>query len=929
VIAFSHHRAARAAGLLLAAAVAWCPLLASPVAAQEQASRAADTVATAPRPPQKIITVEGITEYRLDNGLRVLLGPDSSKPIAMTNLVYQVGSRHEGPGEAGMAHLLEHLLFKGTEAIPDPKREFTRRGMHWNASTSFDRTNYFAQFGASRQDQAWLLGWYADTMRNIRISPEQLDAERTVVLNEMQANQNRPERVLYEQLQAAAYVFHPYGRTVIGTESDLLNMSATQLESFYQRHYRPDNAVLIVTGQIDEQQTLADIDKAFATVAQPKTPIPDTYTLDDAQQGERDVKLRRAGGIPLLYAAYHITPGAARETVAMSALAVMLTRQPDGPLYETLVKRGIAVSVYGYPMALHDPGLIQFGATLADDSRRDEAWHTLHEILEDKLPLTEASLARTKQDFANSQREVLESPQALGMALTESVALGDWRLFFAQADWMQDLSLQEVTDVGRKYLVRDNRTLAWYLPTEETMRAPEPARVDVAKLLADHPWRQQKDFEADFALTPQSIEQRTVTGKLAGGLEYAMLPRRTRGDRVIVRLQLQWGDLRNLSGRWRDADMLERMMQSGTRSLPLQEFEDRLRQMDAQMELSANETGAHLSLQVARDKLDDALALAAQALKEPVFPADVYEERKSRFIASIQSRRDQPEALVMDALRRASNPYPATDPRYHRSPEEQIADLQAHTLERMQAFYRDFAGASNGQFTVIGEIDPPALAAWLEDAFGDWKSPMSYQRIERPYHPLPSDRRILSVPDKPNAVYLQARAIELSEDDPDYPGLALAVRLFGGDVSSRVGRRLREQEGLTYGAYASLRVDRKVRNGVVTVRAIHAPANLTRLEAALEEELAAALRDGFTPAELDAARQAWVQQRRQVIADDDNVVGILASNLYWDDTMKRWTDLDEKIRSIPLDEVNAAFRKYVRPGQALAIAAGDYGRKIN
>ena len=912
----------RRARLLFSAVAVWLLLLALPSAAQPAATPQLP-------PPEKVIAIEGITEYRLHNGLRALLGPDSSKPTVTMNMVYQVGSRHEGAGEAGMAHLLEHMLFKGTEAVPDPKSEFTRRGMHWNGSTSYDRTNYFARFAANERDQDWLLDWFADTMSNITITAQQLDGERPVVRNEMQSSENRPERMLHQQLMGTAYEFHPYGRTVIGNASDLASVQPAQLQSFYRRYYRPDNAVLIITGDFDPAQALVAIDKAFGKLPRPTRPIVEPYTLDRAQQGERDVKLRRSGGVPLLSVGYHMMPGAAREAVAMAALSVMLTRQPDGPLYEALVKPGIAVSVYGYSISLHDPGMLQFGATLSDESRGEAAWQTIRKILEDTLPLTEAGLARTKQDFANARRQLMESPESLGIALTESVALGDWRLLFAQGDWMQSLTLAEVKAVARQYLVGANRTLAWYLPTEVPQRAPAPARVDVAKLLEDHPWRQQADFAADFVLTPQSIDERTVTGSIAGGLEYAMLPRKTKGDRVTVELRLQWGDLANLSGRWKDADMLGRMMMTGTRALPLQQFEDRLRQLDARMDLDASETGAHLSLQVVSAKLDEALALAVEALKEPVFPADVYEERKRRLIASIESRREQPEALVADMLRRAAHDYPPADPRHYRTPDEQIADLKSHSLDKMQAFYREFAGASHGQFTAVGDFDPTALKTWLETALGGWTSPKTYARIERPFHPLPAGRRILSVPDKPNAVYLQARAIPMSEDDPDYPALALALRVFGSDAGSRVSKRLREKEGLSYGAYASLSADRKVRNAAISVRAIHAPADLARVETALKEELAIAVRDGFSQAELDGVRQAWARRRAQVLLDEGNVASILASNLYWNDTMKRWSHFDAQIRTTSLDEVNAAFKKYMLPEQALVIGAGEYGRQAN
>ena len=182
--------------------------------------------------------------------------------------------------------------------------------------------------------------------------------------------------------------------------------------------------------------------------------------------------------------------------------------------------------------------------------------------------------------------------------------------------------------------------------------------------------------------------------------------------------------------------------------------------------------------------------------------------------------------------------------------------------------------------------------------------------------------------DKPNAVYLQTRAVELSENDPDYPALALAVRLFGAGSGSRISRRLREQDSLTYGAYAYLSADREVPSGAISVRAIHAPANLDRLEQALDQEITKARADGFTETELDALRQSWAQQRTQVLADEGNVASVLASNLYWGESMKRWQKLDESIRTTSLDAVNAAFRKYMSPDQVLVIGAGEYGRKV-
>ena len=868
--------------------------------------------------------ISGITEYRLKNGLTVLLGPDESKPTMTINLTYKVGSRQEGPGEAGMAHLLEHMLFKGTEKTPDPKKELTRRGIEWNGTTWYDRTNYFGQFNASDATRDWMLGWLADTMSNVHITADKLKSERPVVINEMQAGENRPATVLYQQLMNTAYGFHPYGRSVIGVESDLDTVAPASLQAFYKTYYRPDNAVLIITGKLDVEATLTAVNMAFGAIPRPATPIPQPYTLDPAQQGEREVVLRRNGGVPLLLVGYHTPAGAERDTVALSMLAGMLVREPDGPLYRQLVQQGLAVGVSGSTTDLYDPGMLVLSATLADEGKQKAVWETMRKVVEQELPLTQESLERTRQDVKNGVQRMLEDPEELAMALTEAVAQGDWRLLFAQPDWAETMTLDEIRAAGKRWLVRDNRTLAWYLPTDKPVRAPAPARPDIAALLKDHPWKQTEAFKADFALDPQSITERTQVGKLASGLDYALLPRQVKGDRVSINLNLQWGNLDNLKGRWREADGIGTMLLSGTRSLPRQQFDDRLRTLDAQLSVDADADGLKLSLSVPARNLQPALALAVDAIREPVFPDDVFRERMDRLLTAIAAQRQQPETLVSEALDARFHAYPEDDPRHHRDLDTVIADAKKQTPARLARFWQDFAGASNGQFTAVGNFEPEALKAELQKLLGDWKSPQAHARIRRDYHGLPSEQVYLSVPDKANAVFFQGRNIRISEDHAEYPALAMAIRLLGGAPGSRLSNRLREKESISYGAYATLSAARDVDNAMINIRAILAPANLKRLEQALREEIAEVLKDGFSQEELDAARSALQDLRRQYLSGEANVSSLLASNLYWGTTMKRWTDFDHKLAALRLDDVNAALRKWLDPEKSLTIGAGSF-----
>ena len=221
-------------------------------------------------PYSKVASVEGVTEYRLANGLQVLLYPDPSKPTVTVNVTYKVGSRHENYGETGMAHLLEHLIFKGSKKYPSPEKEFSRRGFHNNGTTSFDRTNYFSTFQATDDNLRWALAWKADAMTNSFIAKKDLDSEMTVVRNEYEMGENDPFRVTYQRVVASAFHWHNYGNFPIGNRSDIENVRIENLQAFYRMYYQPDNAVLTVAGRFDVDKTLPLITQTFGRIPRPQ-----------------------------------------------------------------------------------------------------------------------------------------------------------------------------------------------------------------------------------------------------------------------------------------------------------------------------------------------------------------------------------------------------------------------------------------------------------------------------------------------------------------------------------------------------------------------------------------------------------------------------------------------------------------------------------
>ena len=318
----------------------------------------AQTAAKMPEGITKVTTVEGVTEYRLNsNGLKILLFPDQTKQNITVNITYLVGSRHENYGETGMAHLLEHLVFKGTPGHPNIPAELTSHGARPNGTTWTDRTNYFETFAATDENLDWALDLEADRMVNSYIAKKDLDSEFSVVRNELESGENSPFRVTFQKMLSVAYDWHNYGKSTIGARSDVENVPIDRLKAFYQRFYQPDNSVLLVAGKFDEMKTLNLIKEKFGKIPKPTRVLPPNYTIEPTQDGERMVTIRRVGDTPLLAAGYHVPPGAHPDAAAVEVFNTVLTDAPSGRLYKALVESKKASSVSGLNFQFKRTGL--------------------------------------------------------------------------------------------------------------------------------------------------------------------------------------------------------------------------------------------------------------------------------------------------------------------------------------------------------------------------------------------------------------------------------------------------------------------------------------------------------------------------------------------------------------------------------------------
>ncbi|OGB03513.1 MAG: zinc protease [Burkholderiales bacterium RIFCSPLOWO2_12_FULL_64_99] len=896
------------------------------------AAHAANTTASPPGVQvskaalQKVTSVEGITEYRLPNGLQVLLIPDDTKPTTTVNVTYRVGSRHEGYGETGMAHLLEHLIFKGSPRHPQVWSEFNKRGFSANGTTWYDRTNYFASFAANDDNLKWYLSWQADAMVNSFIARKDLDSEMTVVRNEMEMGENNPGRILLEKTLATMYQWHNYGKSTIGARTDVEGVDIRNLKAFYQRHYQPDNATLIVSGKFDAAKVLSWVQQSFGAIPKPQRVLPPLYTLDPVQDGERSVTVRRVGGVPMLFAGYHVVPGSHPDFAAVELLSIILGDTPSGRLHRRLTEQQLAASVFGFSLALADPGHIVLGAQLANEQDPDKAAQAMLTEIEAvaRQPITEAELARAKSKWLNGWDQGFADPQHVGVALSEAVAQGDWRLFFLTRDRIQAIGLADVQRVAAQTFLPSNRTLGRYVPTATPERAPLPARVDVAEALKDFKGRAAASAAEAFDASPANIDARTQRLTLPSGMKVALLPKSTRGQAVKVSMTLRFGDEASLAN-WGEApSALAALLDKGTRQLSRQQVQDRLDALQAELAFAGAPGQITVQLSTRRDKLPATIALLAEMLRQPALPAEALEEVRRQALSDLDAQRKEPEAVLDEALARHGNPYPRGDVRYERTFDEIETDWKGLQLERVKAYYEQFLGASHAQFAAVGDLDTAATVAALTAAFGDWRSPAAYVRVPDPFRAVKTTTLQLTTPDRQNAAMTASVSLPLSDTHADYPALMLANHLLGGGGDSRLWNRIREKDGLSYSVYSSIQWNPEEPHSHWVAAANFAPQNRDKVLAAFHEEIARARKDGFSQAEFEAGKRGLLSFRRLSRAQDARLAAGWASNLYLQRTFALSAQVDQALASLTLAQVNEALRRYIQPEQFVLGVAGDF-----
>ncbi len=893
--------------------------------------------------PVKVISIEGVTEYRLANGARVLLFPEVSRPTVTVNMTVLVGSRNEGYGETGMAHLLEHMVFKGTPNHPHVPKDLRDHGANFNGTTNEDRTNYFETMPANDKNLEFGIALECDRLVNSFVKRDDLISEMPVVRNEFERGENNPGSVLDQRIRAAAYEWHNYGKSTIGNRSDIERVPIENLQAFYRKYYQPDNVVLIIAGKFEEPKALALVEKYLGSIPKPDRDLPNAYTEEPAQDGEHLVTLRRVGVVGEVGVAYHIPAASHKDSAPLSLLGGIISQAPNGRLYKALVESKLATNASARAESMHDPGLLFVTASCDAkniDAVRDVMVKTIESLGERPFTTDEVNKAKVRN---KRQAEILQSNgQGMSQALSSAASRGDWRLLFIERDWIASTTADDVNRVAKTYFHQPNRTVGVYIPTSKPTRLSIPGVPSIAAVVKDYKGGVVAAAGEAFDPTPANIDKRTQIID-EGNFKAGLLAKKNRGNTVALVLTLHYGNEDSLKGLTTAAGMLPSLMMAGTKKHDRQALREELDALGVRIRPGAGGGfrgrrggrggggGGSLgqltfSVEAKRDTLPQALKLLGEILREPAFPQEEFETTQRRSIQFTSSGQTEPGPLAMNRLARSLSPYPSDDVRYSPTLEENLKRVKGVTLDQIKKLYQLQIGGSKAELGVVGDFDPETTVKLVKEILKGWESKVPIRRID---HHVADDvhgatYEILT-PDKENAEYLAGVQFPLTDNDPDYPALRIANFIFGGStLASRIGDRIRQKDGLSYGASSGFTASSRDPVASLTITVSTNPMNIDKVTSDVREELDHFLKDGPTEKELADAKLAFVEGQKVARTTDDAIAAQISSHLDIGRSFAHEAAQEKAILELTPQKVTEAFRKHVDPKKLVIIRAGDF-----
>jgi zinc protease len=515
---------------------------------------------------------------------------------------------------------------------------------------------------------------------------------------------------------------------------------------------------------------------------------------------------------------------------------------------------------------------------------------------------------------------------------------------FLQHDRLQDIVPADVVRAAQTYFKPSNRTIGYYIPDLAPDRTVVPSTPDLADTFKNYTSKVSVVRGESFDSTIANIDSRIVRSKLSNGMKVAVLSKKTANNIVSATIDLRFGDASTLAGQREAASFAGALLMAGTKSHTRTEIQEELRKLNAQVFVSGGGGGggiggrggrgggpgggglssATASISAPVEHFSAALKLAVEMLREPAYPQEDFDRIKTQRAKALELAPTEPNQLASERMNRHLSPFANTDAQYTPTREEQLLGTQQVTLPEAKKFHTDFYGANHGIFAVVGPVDVAAIQKQAAALLGDWNTSKTYKPLLVPFKKTDPINVKIETPDKANAVFMAGERFKLSQTDPDYPAIVLASYMFGETITSRISDRIRNREGLSYGANARLSVPAEGDAAMLTGTVSLNPAVGPKVESSFMDELKKVHESGFTAAEVDGAKKAYLESRMVGRSTDGALLALIVSHEQLDRPFKWDSDLEARIQALTVEHVNAAFRKHIDPTGVSIVKAGDF-----
>lgn len=887
---------------------------------------------------------QNIEEYKLDNGLRVVLAPNEKANKVFINTIYLTGSLNDPKGKGGMAHLLEHLAFKGTQDVQGEafQRRLDQYTLSTNASTEYYTTRYTNIVRADQQALDQVLYLESQRMNKLVLQDKYVPSEIEIVKREREVRLDQPFAVLIDQMFKAFYGNRYLGRLPIGDLPELKSINMQELEQFYRTWYAPNNAVMVISGKFDKSSILQTIDKNFAQIPSRAVPAPvQVPALDPAKIQPRQFLVEKGSDL----AKYNIYSNKSEPKLqpALALAPLLYTMQPSGSLYKSIVETGTATNVEAATWLDQNFNLVFLGAVYSPSQNATTVESALAKQVEQFKPFDDIELKRVKQLMQTQIDLIQKDPIALGSRLSDYIAStrGDWGRYYQDVDDVKKLDTTTVNQIYREFFTASHRVVGDIKPTPESQKKAmaQQAASSVKKTLdqqteAPEPLKDISEYQREIQQFTQrskqeieSNEKKIVRGQLSNGMQYALFPTETRDDRTYATLSVDFGTEQSLFGKSAILDLTSYLLLRGSEQYNLQQVADKSIEAGGSASAAMSDNGMVINIQANKDQFNDFFHFIIEMMKKPSFEQSQFDLIKSQSLASLDRPYTEPETVAALTMARLVETYQPGDLRYHFEPELAKTEISKATQAQVKALYDRFFAMNHARISVTGDFDPVRMKQTLNQNFANWNNQEPYKKLMSEYTTYPAQKVHALSEQREFGNYQALLTFPVGTEHPDAPAMLVLAQILGdSQISSRLAVALREKNALVYGFGSDVDLDPDLNNGVLSISANYTAGKADQLSSLIHEVLQEMIQKGVTDQEVAAAKANIMKKRVTSLEDERNIHRMLNGQMEYKKTLKDRLKRDQEYATITKADVDRVIKKYIQLDHLVEVMADQYGQ---